>query len=78
MSDFTDEEAIQCPWPVRPDTPAARVDEELSAAALEILDLVYKQPGISRAARQELAKRISEVMGTARMRIARELGEGSA
>jgi len=72
---FTDEEAAQ--WPVRPETAAARVDEALSNAALEVLDLVYRQPGVSRAARQELAKRISEVMGTARMRIARELGEGS-
>jgi hypothetical protein len=73
---FDDSEAVQ--WPVRPDTPAARVDEELSAAALTILDMIYKQPGISRAARQELAKRISEVMGTTRVKVAREVGEGSA
>jgi hypothetical protein len=73
MSEFMD-----VPWPTRPDTAAARVDEELSTAALEILDLVYKQPGISRAARLGLAKRISEVMGTARMRIARELEEVKA
>ena len=72
---FDDSEATA--WPVRPDTPAARVDEELSAAALEILDMLYKQRGVSRAARQELARKISEIMGTARMRIAREL-EGSA
>ena len=72
---FDDSEAMR--WPVRPDTAAARIDEQLSAAALEILDLIYKQPGVSRTARQELARKISEIMGTARMRIAREL-EGSA
>jgi len=72
---FTDSEAV--PWPVRPDTLAARVDEALSNAALEVLDLVYRQPGVSRAARQELARKISEIMGTARMRVAKELGEGS-
>jgi len=62
---------------VRPDTPGARVDEELSAAALEILDMIYKTRGISRDARVELARKISEVMGIARMRVAKEL-EGSA
>ena len=72
---FTDSEAVQ--WPVRPDTPGARVDEELSAAALEILDMLYKQRGVSRDARVELARKISEVMGIARMRVAKELGEGS-
>jgi len=71
---FDDSEAMR--WPVRPDTAAARIDEQLSAAALEILDLIYKQPGVSRDARVELARRISEIMGNARMRIAREL-EGS-
>ena len=73
---FTDSEAAQ--WPVRPDTAAARVDEELSAAALEILDMIYKQPGVSRAARQELAKRIGEIMERARERAAWELREVEA
>jgi len=68
---FTDSEAAQ--WPTRPDTPATRVDELLSTAALEILNSIYKQRGISRVAREELACRINEVMGTTRMRIAREL-----
>jgi len=72
---FTD--SVTTTWPVRPDTPGARVDDILSAAGLEILDLVYRQRGVSRDARVELARRISEIMGNARMRIARELGEGS-
>ena len=72
---FNDAEAVA--WPVRPDTLGARVDEELSAAALTILDMIYKQRGVSRAARVELARRVSEVMGTTRMRILKEL-EGSA
>jgi hypothetical protein len=72
---FDDTEAVA--WPVRPDTPAARVDEALSNAALEVLDILYKQRGVSRTARVELARKISETMGTARMRILKEL-EGSA
>ena len=70
-------EDMTVPWPVRPDTPGARVDDILSAAGLEILDLVYRQRGVSRDARVELARRISEIMGNARMRILKEL-EGSA
>jgi len=72
---FDDSEAAQ--WPVRPDTLAARVDELLSTAALEVLDMLYKQRGVSRDARVELARKISETMGTARMKILKEL-EGSA
>jgi len=60
-------------WPTRPDTPATRADEILSYAEMELLDLVYRQRGISRAAREELAKRISEVMERARARAAREV-----
>jgi len=60
-------------WPTRPDTAAARVDEILSYAEMELLNVIYKQPGVSRAARQELARRVSEVMGRARERAAREL-----
>jgi len=71
---FDDSETVT--WPVRPDTLGARVDEALSAAALEILNTVYKQRGISRAAREELTGHINEVMGTTRMRILKEL-EGS-
>ena len=72
---FDDSEAMQ--WPVRPDTAAARVDEILSTAGLEILDAVYKQPGVSRAARQELARNIAGVLGRARVKVAREVGEVS-
>ena len=72
---FDDSEAVQ--WPVRPDTAAARVDEILSTAGLEILDLIYKQPGVSRAARQELARNIAGVLGRARVKVAREVGEVS-
>ena len=72
---FDDSEATT--WPVRPDSAAARVDERLSVAALEILDMIYKTRGVSRAAREELACHINEVMGTTRMAIAKELGEGS-
>ena len=68
MSEFMD---VQ--WPTRPDTAAARVDEILSYAEMELLNAVYKQPGVSRAARQELAKRIGEVMERARARAAREV-----
>jgi len=64
-------------WPVRPDTPAARIDETLSTAALEILNVIYKTRGISRAAREELVCHINEIMGATRARAAREL-EGSA
>ena len=67
MSEFMEQ------WPVRPDTAAARVDEILSYAETELLDLVYRQRGISRAARQELARKIGEVMERARERAAREL-----
>ena len=68
MSEFMD---VQ--WPTRPDTAAARVDEILSYAEMELLNAVYKQPGVSRAARQELAKRIGEVMERARARAVREV-----
>jgi len=60
-------------WPTRPDTPVARVDEILSYAETELLNVVYRQPGVSRAARQELARKIGEVMERARERAAREL-----
>ncbi len=60
-------------WPVRPDTPATRADEILSYAETELLNIVYRQRGVSRAARQELARRVSEVMERARERAAREL-----
>jgi len=73
MSEF-----MNVQWPTRPDTPATRADEILSYAETELLDLVYRQRGVSRAARQELAKRISEVMERARARAARELGEVTA
>jgi succinate dehydrogenase flavin-adding protein (antitoxin of CptAB toxin-antitoxin module) len=68
MSEFMD---VQ--WPVRPDTAATRVDELLSYAETELLDLVYRQRGVSRAARQELARKIGEVMERARARAAREV-----
>jgi hypothetical protein len=73
MSEFMD---VQ--WTVRPDTAAARADEIIHVAEMELLNVIYKQPGVSRAARQELARRVSEVMGRARERAARELREGSA
>jgi len=73
---FTDAEAAQ--WPVRPDTAAARVDEALSTAGLEILDLIYRQPGVSRAAREELARNIAGIMGRTRVKVAREVGEVEA
>ena len=60
-------------WPTRPDTPATRADEILSYAEMELLDLVYRQRGVSRAARQELARKIGEVMERARARAAREV-----
>ncbi|MFP3263941.1 MAG: hypothetical protein RXQ62_05910 [Nitrososphaeria archaeon] len=65
-------------WPVRPDTAATRVDEILSYAEMELLNAIYKQPGVSRAARQELARKIGEVMERARERAARELREVTA
>ena len=71
---FTDSEATT--WPTRPDTPATRADEIINYAGAEILNAIYKQRGVSRAARVELARRISEVMGTTRMKILKEL-EGS-
>ena len=73
---FTDAEAAA--WPVRPDTPATRVDEIITTTKLEILNVIYKQRGVSRTARSELSGKISEAIEAARMRIARELGEGSA
>jgi len=71
---FDDSEATT--WPVRPDSAAARIDELLSTAGLEILDAIYKQPGVSRAARQELARNIAGIMGRTRVKVAREV-EGS-
>jgi hypothetical protein len=54
------------------------IDEILSTAGLEILNAVYKQRGVSRDARDELARRISEIMERARERAARELREVEA
>ena len=72
---FTDSEAAQ--WPTRPDTLGVRVDEIITTTKLEILNVIYKQRGVSRTARSELSGKISEAMEAARMRIAKELGEGS-
>ena len=65
-------------WPVRPDTPATRADEIIHVAEMEIVNIIYGQVGVPRRVRQELAKRISEVMERARARAARELGEVTA
>jgi hypothetical protein len=73
MSEFMD-----VSWPTRPDTPAARADEILSYAETEIVNIIYGQVGVPRRVRQELARKIGEVMGRARERAARELREGSA
>jgi hypothetical protein len=60
-------------WTVRPDTPATRADEIIHVAEMEIVNIIYGQVGIPRRVRQELAKRIGEVMERARERAAREV-----
>jgi len=68
MSEFMD-----VTWPTQPDTLSVRVDEIIATTKLEILNVIYKQRGVSRAARSEISGKISEAIEAARMRIAREL-----
>ena len=69
MSEVT----LRTVWPTRPDTPATRADEIIHVAEMELLNAIYKQRGVSRAARQELARKIGEIMERARARAAREV-----
>jgi len=69
MSEVT----LRTVWPTRPDTPATRADEIIHVAEMEIVNIIYGQVGVPRRVRQELAKRIGEVMERARARAAREL-----
>ena len=74
MSEVT----LRTAWPVRPDTPATRADEIIHVAEVEIVNIIYGQVGVPRRVRQELARKIGEVMGRARERAARELREVEA